>query len=79
LLVAPDPRTFIDPGVRSAYQIARLIRNAFAHGLFSPTWSISPDCRVKVLAVRDIIAVDTAGLDGAAFDWWHYGIGRLPC
>lgn len=71
--VVPDPKTSADPSVRSAYQIARLIRNAFAHAQFSPTWSIDPDCRDKVFAVPDVIALDTTGLHGAAFDWRHYG------
>lgn len=31
--------------MRPAYQISRLVRNAFAHAPFSPTWSIDPDCR----------------------------------
>jgi hypothetical protein len=71
--VVPDPKTSTDPTVRSAYQIARLIRNAFAHAPFAPTWSIDPDCRDKVFAVPDIIALDTTGLHGTVFDWRHYG------
>jgi class 3 adenylate cyclase len=34
LAVVPDPKTFTDADVRAAYQIARLIRNAFAHAPF---------------------------------------------
>jgi hypothetical protein len=71
--VVPDPKASTDAAVRSAYQIARLIRNAFAHAPFSPTWSIDPDCRDKVFAVPDVITLDTTGLHGAAFDWRHYG------
>ncbi len=71
--VVPDPKTSIEPGVRSAYQIARLVRNAFAHAPFAPTWSIDTDCRDKVFTVPDVITLDTTGLDGVAFDWRHYG------
>lgn len=71
--VVPDPKTSTDTTVRSAYQIARLIRNAFAHAPFAPRWSIDPDCRDKVFAVPDIIALDTTGLHGTVFDWRHYG------
>lgn len=71
--VVPDPKTSTDSAVRSAYQIARLIRNAFAHAPFAPTWSIDPDCRDKVLAIPGIIALDTTGLRGTVFDWRHYG------
>jgi len=72
-------KTFIDPknsknnNVVSAYQIARLIRNAFAHSPIRPQWSIDPDCRNKVFAVEDIISLDTKDLDGKQFDWRHYG------
>jgi hypothetical protein len=69
----PDPKKSSAPDVRAAYQIARLIRNAFAHAPFSPTWSIDPDCRDKTYAISDLITLNTTGLDGAAFDWRHYG------
>jgi hypothetical protein len=59
--------------VQAAYQIARLIRNAFAHAPFAPMWSIDPDCRDKVFAVPDVIALDTTGLQGQPFDWRQYG------
>jgi len=71
--VVPDAKTATDTAVRSAYQIARLIRNAFAHAPFAATWSIDPDCRDKVFAVPDIIALKTTGLHGNVFDWRHYG------
>ncbi len=48
--VVPDPKSSSDANVQAAYQIARLIRNAFAHAPFSPTWSIDPDCRDKTPA-----------------------------
>ncbi len=72
LAVVHDPRTSSDASTRAAYQIARLIRNAFAHAPLSPKWSIDPDCRDKVFAVPDVIALDTTGIHGAAFDWRHY-------
>jgi len=62
-----------DPEVAAAYQIARQIRNAFAHSPFAPTWMIDQGLRDKVYAVRDIIELKTAGLHGTAFDWRHYG------
>lgn len=71
--VVPDPKTSLDHAVRSAYQIARLIRNAFAHAPFAPTWSIHPDCCNTVFTVPDIISLDTTPLQGVAFDWRHYG------
>lgn len=72
-VAVPDPKTATDLDVRSAYQISRLIRNAFAHAPFDPVWSIDPDCRNRVFAVRDLIALDTTGLHDQRFDWQHYG------
>jgi hypothetical protein len=71
--VIPDPKTSSDPDVKSAYQIARLIRNAFSHAPFSPTWSIDPDCQGKTFAVADLITLDTTDLHGTPFDWRQYG------
>jgi len=71
--VVPDPKTSSDSNVRAAYQISRLIRNAFAHAPFSPTWSIDPDCRDKTFAIPGLITLDTNGLHGTPFDWRHYG------
>jgi hypothetical protein len=69
----PDPKSSVDPNVRSAYQIARLVRNAFAHGPLSPKWSIDPDCRDQVFSVTDVVSLNTRGLQGLPFDWRHYG------
>jgi hypothetical protein len=71
--VVPDPKTSSDSAVRAAYQIARLIRNAFAHAPFSPRWSIDPDCRDTVFSIPDIISLDTTGLHDTVFDWRQYG------
>ena len=54
--VVHDPSESADP-VRAAYQIARLVRNAFAHGPFSPTWRIRPTWR-EVFEVPDVITLD---------------------
>ena len=69
----PDPKSSADSDVRAAYQIARMIRNAFAHAPFSPKWSIDPNCRNQVFSVTDVISLDTTGIDGIEFDWRHYG------
>jgi len=71
--VVPDPKASPDSDVRAAYQIARLIRNAFAHAPFSPTWSIDPNCRDTTFEIAGLIKLDTSGLQGTAFDWRHYG------
>ena len=70
---APKPWESPDPDVAGAYQIARQIRNAFAHSPFAPTWMIDQGLRGKVFSVRDIIELKTEGLHGTPFDWRHYG------
>lgn len=69
----PDPKSSDDSNIRAAYQITRLIRNAFAHGPLSPKWSIDPDCRDQIFTVTDVITLNTAGLNTTPFDWHHYG------
>jgi len=71
--VVPDPKHATNSDVQAAYQISRLIRNAFAHSPFNPVWSIDPDCRNRVFEVRDVVSLDTTNLQGVAFDWRHYG------
>jgi len=68
-----DPKNHSDSDVRCAYQISRLVRNAFAHAPFDPVWSIDPDCRDRVFSVCDLISLDTTGIHGQRFDWRHYG------
>jgi hypothetical protein len=68
-----DPKNASDPVVMSAYQIARMIRNAFAHAPFDPVWSIDSDCHDRVFSVPRVITLDTHGLQGQRFDWKDYG------
>jgi hypothetical protein len=68
-----DPKNHKDNNVVAAYQIARLIRNAFAHSPIRPVWHIDPGCRDKKFVIKDIISLNTKGLDQVAFDWRHYG------
>jgi hypothetical protein len=71
--VVRDPKSSPNPDIRGAYQIARFIRNAFAHAPFSPTWSIDAHCQNQTFRVADLIELDTTGLNGTTFDWRHYG------
>jgi len=68
-----DPKNSTNSDVRSAYQIARMIRNAFAHAPMSPTWRIDKDCRDKVFKIPHIITLNTKDLHETPFDWRHYG------
>ncbi len=66
--VIDDPKNHPEQNVRSAYQISRLIRNAFTHAPFNPIWSIDPDCWNKMFSVDDLISLDTIGLHDKPFD-----------
>lgn len=68
-----DPKNHSDNRIVAAYQISRLIRNAFAHSPIEPKWSIDPNCRDKQFAIADVIFLNTKGLHGKKFDWRHYG------
>lgn len=69
----PDPRNTKNSDVQAAYEISRLIRNAFAHSPFNPVWSIDPYCRNRVFELRGIVSLDTKDLHGTPFSWRHYG------
>jgi hypothetical protein len=71
--VVSEPKSSTDPSIVAAYQIARLIRNAFTHSPFTPIWSIDPDCRYKIFSIPNIISLNTSELDGKIFDWRDYG------
>lgn len=69
----PDPKKSKDSNVQGAYQISRLIRNAFAHGPFNPVWSIDSDCIDRLFKVCDIIHFNTNNPHGEIVNWQHYG------
>jgi hypothetical protein len=71
--LAPKPWKSSGASVVAAYQIARLIRNAYSHAPFAPRWMVHPDLRGKTFSIPDVIALDTANLHGSLFDWRHYG------
>jgi hypothetical protein len=68
-----DPKSSADTAVSSAYQIARMIRNSFAHAPLAPVWSIDRDCKDRIFSVPRVIKLDTHNLNGLPFDWKHYG------
>jgi hypothetical protein len=71
--VHPDPFHIKEPAISAAFQISRLIRNAFAHNPFAPVWKIRSKWEKRVFIVPDVIALSTAGLDGQPLRRKHYG------
>lgn len=65
--------TCSDEDVITAYHIARLIRNAYAHAPFTPMWMVHPQLRDSAFAIPDVIQLNTKGLHRTPFDWRHYG------
>lgn len=70
---SPKPWKASDADVAVAYHIARLVRNAFAHAPFAPTWMIHSELQNHVFIIDGVIELRTGGLHGTAFDWRHYG------
>jgi hypothetical protein len=68
-----NPKAHANPDVIAAYQISRMIRNAFAHSMVHPRWSIDDDCKDKNFAIQDVISINTTGLNGQPLDWRNYG------
>ncbi len=71
--VIPNAKTHSDQCVVAAYQISRMIRNAFTHAPQWPVWNIDADCRGKKFEIRGVMTLDTTDLNAKPFDWRHYG------
>ncbi|WP_157235150.1 hypothetical protein [Methylosinus sp. LW4] len=69
----PNPKAHNDSNVVSAYQISRMLRNAFSHSMLSPKWSIDDDCKNRVFNIEDVISLDTSKLHGQFASWRDYG------
>ncbi|MFN3623368.1 MAG: hypothetical protein ACK4TP_04825 [Hyphomicrobium sp.] len=68
-----DPKSSDDHRIRSAYQISRMMRNAFGHSFVRPQWSIDKDCRDQKFTIENVIELDTSELNGKPLDWRDYG------
>ena len=69
----PTTKKHSNQDVVSAYQISRMMRNAFAHSMIYPVWSIDEDCKDRTFTIRDTISLNTAWLHGKPFHWRDYG------
>jgi hypothetical protein len=68
-----DPKNDNDQNVVAAYQISRMLRNAFSHSMLSPKWSIDEDCKDQEFSIAQIISLNTTGLHGKIVHWRDYG------
>jgi hypothetical protein len=71
--VLGEPREHEGQEVQNAFEIARLIRNAYAHQPFSPRWLIDSYCRDRTFEVSGIARIDTKTLAGHPVRWEDYG------
>jgi hypothetical protein len=69
----PDAQNSKVQDIRAAHWISVMLRNAFAHNPFQPTWKVDRNCRNQILTVKDIIEIDTTNLHGETFQWHHCG------
>jgi hypothetical protein len=69
----PNPKAHNDSNVVSAYQISRMLRNAFSHSMLSPKWSFDDDCQNRVFNIEGVISLNTAKLHGQFVSWRDYG------
>ncbi len=69
----PDPKRHKDSNVVSAYQISRMLRNAFSHSMLSPKWSMDNDCKNRVFNIDGIISLNTTDLHDQFVSWRDYG------
>jgi len=69
----PNTRNHTNQDVVSAYQISRILRNAFSHSVISPVWSIDDDCKDRVFEINEVISLNTTGLQGQFVNWQDYG------
>jgi hypothetical protein len=60
------PFHIAEADIGSAFQIARLLRNAFAHNPFNPAWEIRDVWQERRFVVPDVITLDTTGLHGTS-------------
>ncbi len=68
-----NPKGHQNQDVVASYQISRMIRNAFAHSMLYPRWSIDVDCQDRTFAIDKVISINTVGLNGKALEWRDYG------
>jgi hypothetical protein len=71
-----DAESSTDSTVHSAFWIANMVRNAFAHDPIRPVWKIDRKCKSKTLIVPDVIEFITDGLEKKPFEYKYLG-GRL--
>ncbi len=68
-----DPFKIPEPDIQAAFQIARLIRNAFSHNPFLPVWQFGEQYENKQYIVPGVVSLSTTGLRGQFLEREHRG------
>ena len=61
-----------DAAINAAFEISRLLRNAYVHQPMRPVWRVGAGCRT-VYEVPGVIRLDASALDGVEVTWQSYG------
>jgi len=69
----PERFNSSDPDVVVAARIARILRNAFSHDPFFPTWLCTNPNHLGKFEIQDVISIDTNIVNGMEVEWQHYG------
>ena len=75
-----DPFQIPEPEIAAAFQIARLIRNAFAHNPFGPIWEIREAWKDRTFSVPSVITLNTADWTATPTTRWElvWSLSRRP-
>lgn len=68
-----EPEKYTSPDMISAFQISRLIRNAYSHSPDVPTWNFEEEFNNKTFYIENVISLDTKNLNGQPIKWQDYG------
>lgn len=69
----PKPEDSGNPDITAAWQIVRLLGNAYRHQPFTPVWNFEEKFAKKLYEIKDVIRLDTTGLNGRRVKWQDYG------
>jgi hypothetical protein len=71
--IVPDRFNSPNQDIKIAARIARILRNAYTHDPFFPRWNCTNKNHVGEFIIPNVIAIDTATVNGLEVEWQHYG------
>lgn len=71
--LVPDRFNSSNEDIKIAARIARILRNAYTHDPFFPKWNCTNQNHIGKFIIPNVIAIDTAAINGLEVEWQHYG------